>query len=339
MSAHGRVLIVSAVRNERAHIERVVRAVARQTRPPDIWIVVDDGSDDGTLETLRSMQRGIPFMRVMEASPAKASSTSRDRLSIAAEARAWNQGLGAVDATEFAYVGKLDGDVELPPDYYEAILAKFSRDPRLGIAGGNLLERSGGRWRRLSIPPHHVNGALKLYSRACFEAIGGIQERLGWDTIDETYARMRGFATRSYTKPLALHHRPAASAGGVLRGRARHGETAYIVHYDPLWIGLRSLRVASMRPFVILGAALLYGYVRAAARRTPRVDDRDFRRYVRRELRRRLVRRPLDLERPAQPPRVVAGELGHGAALGPRRARAQLVQRVDERRHDRRPPE
>ena len=29
-----------------------------------------------------------------------------------------------------------------------------------------------------------MRGALKLYSRECFVAIGGIEERLGWDTID-----------------------------------------------------------------------------------------------------------------------------------------------------------
>ena len=46
------------------------------------------------------------------------------------------------------------------------------------------------------------------YTRACFEAIGGVQERLGWDTIDETYARMRGFKTRSFTDLVAVHHRP-----------------------------------------------------------------------------------------------------------------------------------
>ena len=57
-----------------------------------------------------------------------------------------------------------------------------------------------GRWRPARVPPHHVRGALKLYSRECFEAIGGVQERLGWDTIDEVYARMAAFGpTRSRT--------------------------------------------------------------------------------------------------------------------------------------------
>ena len=45
-----RLTIISPVLNEGRHIEAVVRGMQCQTRPPDEWIVVDDGSDDGTLD-------------------------------------------------------------------------------------------------------------------------------------------------------------------------------------------------------------------------------------------------------------------------------------------------
>ncbi len=90
----------------------------------------------------------------------------------------------------------------------------------------------GDGWRVMSTPSaYHVPGTLKCYSLACFQAVGGVQERLAWDTIDETYARMRGYRTRSYPNLIARHHRPWGSADGTLRGRARHGECAYIVHF------------------------------------------------------------------------------------------------------------
>ena len=43
-----------------------------------------------------------------------------------------------------------------------------------------------------------------------------------------------------------------------------------------------------MPPVGLSGAAFAYGYARAAVRRTPQVDDREFRRFVRRELRARM---------------------------------------------------
>src|SRR5262249_43966550 len=96
--------------------------------------------------------------------------------------------------------------------------------------------------------------------------------------------------TESFTDLVSIHHRPLATADGVLRGRARHGECAYISHYPPDWVTLRALKVALSRPRGISGAAFLYGYVRAAARRTERVDDDAYRRFARHELRERMVR-------------------------------------------------
>jgi poly-beta-1,6-N-acetyl-D-glucosamine synthase len=283
-----RLLLISPVRNEAANIERTARAVAAQTRPPDEWLVADDGSDDGTADILRGLGAEIPFMRVLQCPPAP---RSRDRLATAAEARAFNLALAAAGMRDFSHVGKLDGDIELPPDYFERLLAAFASEPRLGVAGGVLLEPTRRGWRPARIPSYHVRGALKLYSRECFDAIGGVQERLGWDTIDETYARMRGYATYSLPELVARHHRPVGTADGALRGRARHGRCAYILRYGPGWVALRSLKVAASRPPVVSGAAFLYGYLRAAMRREPRVEDEAFRTFVRGELRARL--RPL----------------------------------------------
>jgi Glycosyl transferase family 2 len=193
--------------------------------------------------------------------------------------------------TRWTHVMKLDGDVELPPHYLRVLLERFAADPRLGLAGGVLLERTpGGRARPIAIPRQHVHGALKCWSRACFEAIGGAAERLGWDTIDETYARMYGFRTERFTDLVCVHHRPLASADGALRGHARHGECAYITHYGALWVALRALKVAGRAPRGLSGAAFLYGYLRAAARRVQRVPDPAYRRFTRRELRGRMLR-------------------------------------------------
>jgi glycosyltransferase involved in cell wall biosynthesis len=286
-STDQRLLVVSPVRNEAAHLERVVAAMAAQTRPPDEWVVVDDGSDDGTGELLESLAPAVPFMRVVTAEE-RLDPAEVDRLALAAAPRAFNVGVTHSHG-EFTHVAKLDGDVELPPEYYEVLLSRFAADPELGIACGDLIEPIGPEWERLAIPPHHVHGALKLYSRQCLGAIGGVQERLGWDTIDETYARMHDFRTRSYPDLVARHHRPVATASGALRGRARHGRCAYIAHFGLGWVLLRGVKVGiKMRPRGISGLAFVFGYLQAAAKRVPRVEDREFRRFVRHELRGRL---------------------------------------------------
>ena len=283
-----RLLVVSPVHNEAGHIERVIRAVAAQRRRPDAFVVVDDSSSDDTLRILRRLEAQLDFMTVLEA-PAR-SVDGDDRLIEAVEVHAFNHGLQSVEAASFTHVAKLDGDIELPPEWYETLLARFGEDERLGIAGGQLRETVEGAERIIPIPSHHVHGALKLYSRECFKAIGGLQTRLGWDTIDEAYARMAGYETRSFAEPVAIHHRPLASRDGVLRGRARHGACAYITHQSLPWVAARAVKVGSARPLGIGGAAFLYGYVQAAATGTERVPDPALRRFVRGELRNRVRR-------------------------------------------------
>jgi biofilm PGA synthesis N-glycosyltransferase PgaC len=288
-----RLLIISPVFNEAANIERTARSVASQTRTPDLWVVVDDGSTDGTLELATDIANQHPWMRVMRAPQRPEDHGSPDNLALAKEARAFNWALAEIRAEGFTHLGKLDGDVELPPHYFERLLEHFAADRDLGLAGGTLCEQGAAGWRRVSAPSYHVHGATKLYTRECFEAVGGIQDRLGWDTIDETYARMRGFRTHSFDDVLARHHRPWGSAQGRLRGSARIGECAYIVRYSLPWVMLRTLKLVCARPHVLSGLSFLGGYAWARLRRRPKVEDEHFRRFVRRELRRRLVPRQL----------------------------------------------
>lgn len=297
-----RLLVISPVRNEADHLERVARAMAAQTRRPDCWLLVDDHSTDGTYELSRALAEELPFIVPLQAPEHPPLRDPRDRLASAVAPRTFNFGLHSLDWREYTHVAKLDGDMELPPTYWERILAEFAADPRLGMAGGLRRELVRGHWRLEKIPTeHHVNGALKCYSRECLEAIGGVQERLAWDTIDETMARMRGFNTRSFEDLVAIHHRPWASADGTLRGRARYGAAAYIARYPTYWVALRSLKVATARPEVLSGIAFFYGYARAALQRTPRVEDAEYRRTVRREVRGRLLGRLPPTSRTATP--------------------------------------
>src|SRR5437660_1622304 len=112
-----RLLLITPAHNEEAHIEMVAEAVAEQTRRPDMWIIVDDESDDRTPELLASLAARFDFIEPRNTRELPRIGQVDDRLATAAEARAFNRGLASVDRHAFTHIAKLDGDTELPPDY------------------------------------------------------------------------------------------------------------------------------------------------------------------------------------------------------------------------------
>jgi poly-beta-1,6-N-acetyl-D-glucosamine synthase len=302
-----RMLIITPMRNEADHIEGVARALAAQTRRPALWVVVNDNSTDATGEIAARLAAELDFIKVVS-TPPNFTVKSPDRLAVAAAPRAFNFGLAAAgDLAAFTHIGKLDGDVELSPDYFERILGEFDADPELGVAGGWIFEYKAGEWRPTPSAPEHVRGALKLWSAECFEAIGGVVERLGWDGIDETLARMHGYKTRSFPEAEARHFRETGSADGRLRGHVRWGESHWILNHGVLWTTVRAAKVARIRPRGASGAAYLYGYARAAARRVPRVEIDGYRKFVRTEQRRRMSSAVLGAARPQRAKAARAG--------------------------------
>ena len=120
--------------------------MAAQTRPPDEWVVVDDGSDDGTGELLGALAGRGP-LHAGRCRRRRHRADEVDRLALAAAPRAFNVGLAPRDRDDFTHVAKLDGDVELPPRLLRGAARPLRRaTPRLGIACGDLIEPDGGGW-------------------------------------------------------------------------------------------------------------------------------------------------------------------------------------------------
>ena len=260
----------------------------RQTVPPSLWVVVDDGSEDHSWEIVLRAAERIPFMRPLRIDSREV--VSRDRLALAMEARAFNSGLAAAEGWQgFDVIAKIDGDVMLPQDFFERCVTFLDGQPHVGIVGCRLVERIGDHVRTIPIPDRHVHGATKVYRRACLVAIGGVEEQLGWDAIDETRARMEGFTTYSFPDLVADHLRPTGGADGIVRGRARHGVAAYVAHYPFYWVFLRAIKIGFARPRVISGVAFLGGWLRAWMTGVARVDDAGFRAFARFEMRRRVL--------------------------------------------------
>jgi biofilm PGA synthesis N-glycosyltransferase PgaC len=264
--------------------------MAAQTRLPDRLVLVDDGSTDSSGEIAAEFARGREEVLVLCRPPGP---RARDRLAEAGELKAFQWAVAQLDPN-WDLVAKMDADLRLSPATLETIERAFASDPCLGMAGARLSERGPDeRMVRLVSRPEHVEGATKFYRRACWDDIAPLPPILGWDTLDEVRARMRGWRTASFSVPGGdpLHLRRMGGHGAILRSFRRWGVCSYGYGAHPLHVLLYGLRLMrSRRPRVIGGLNYLVGWALAALRRPPRAEP-ELRQVVRHDQLERIRRR------------------------------------------------
>ncbi len=261
-------VVVTPARDEERTIEFTMRSMLAQTIPPLRWVIVDDGSTDATRELVDRELAAAPWIEL-------AVRGDRGHRALGGGViDAFNDGFAKVRDLPFEFVVKLDADLSFEPDYFENLLRHFAADSKLGMASGKTFLVEGGVRKIEWCPDEHVRGPAKMYRRACFEAIGGLEARRGWDMIDETRAQMLGWTTRSFLSERLIHHRPIdGRQANALRSRFEMGELYHFLGYHGLYMLVRSLRSAVQDfPRGTGGIALLLGYLRAALRRAPRFD-------------------------------------------------------------------
>ena len=234
--------IITPARNEATNLRQLAHCIAMQEAAPTAWVVVDDGSSDGTPDLVESLAREHPWVRL----------TSSSGTSLARGApivRAFHAGVAGLESLPDVVV-KLDADITVGPDYFRRLLTEFERDPRLGIAGGACFEAtSDGVWRQRHGTGPPVWGACRAYHRECLREILPLDEHMGWDTLDQIKANLRGWKTVVFYDLPFRHHRVEGERDGSrLRTTTIQGEGAHYLAYRPSYLIVRTLFRKPPRP-------------------------------------------------------------------------------------------
>lgn len=284
MAASPKILIVTPARNEAECLPRTIACVRDQSILPTCWVIVDDGSSDGTSEIVSLASQETSFIRLAMNSDRGFRSPGTGVV------EAFYCGLEAAADIEFDFIVKLDADLVFAADYFERCVRQFEEDPGLGIGGGVIFNTISGERVLEQHPDFHVRGATKIYRRECWDAIGGLFRVPGWDTLDEVKAQMLGWRTRSFPEIEVDQLRMTGGPAGQWRNWQKNGRACFISGYDALYLVARAARKL-LHLEVTAGIGLLVGYFGASLSRVSKVDDPELLDYVKTQQRRRLTGR------------------------------------------------
>lgn len=280
-----RYAIITAAYNEAASIEKTMESVIGQQVQPLKWVIVSDGSADGTDEIVKRYAAQHSFICYVR--------REKDQnRGFASKVAALAAGVRALNLEECDSIGHLDGDLSFAASYFRELLDRFRQDHALGIGGGYICEEHGGRFiPRQNNRVHSVAGAVQMFRKECYEAIGGLLPLVhgGEDWHAEVVARMNGWTVRSFPDLRVFHHRPTGSAEGRLRAWYRQGLMDYSLGSHPFFEAAKMAPRLRARP-LILGALVRFcAFGWAYCRHEDRIVSKEFVKFLRREQMGRLL--------------------------------------------------
>lgn len=275
-----RYCLITPCRNEAAFIRTTLETTCNQSVPPALWLIVDDGSTDETPQILSEYEARYPFIQILK---------RQDRGSRAVGPgviEAFYDGLMRVDLRQFDYIAKYDGDLEVPPRYFERAMEHMESDPYLGNISGKLFERKpDGSLFEERTGDENAVGPIKFYRVDCFRDIGGFVREVQWDGIDGHICRLNGWIASSIDDPemRIIHLRPMGSSQQNIRvGRIRWGRGKYFMGSAWYYVLASAIYRAIEPPYVVGGICICLGYLQAMITGHHRYDNPAYRKYLRR---------------------------------------------------------
>jgi glycosyltransferase involved in cell wall biosynthesis len=275
---------VTPARNEAHFIELTIQSVLAQTVLPLKWVIVSDGSTDGTDDIVKRHAAGHEWIELLRM-------PERKTRNFAGKAYAFNAGVERVEELPYEVIASLDADITFDKDYFPFLLGKLAADPTLGLVGTPFAETSGETYDYRFASIEHVSGTCQVFRRECLKGIGGYVPVKGGaiDHIAAITARMKGWKTRTFTDKVCLHHRKMGTAQrGPIQAKFKLGVEDYAIGNHPAWELFRSVYQMTKKPYVLRGLALGAGYLWASVLCEDRPVSREFVAFHRQEQIQRL---------------------------------------------------
>jgi poly-beta-1,6-N-acetyl-D-glucosamine synthase len=252
-------VLITPAKNEELFIRNVLDSVVSQTLKPLQWVIVDDSSTDHTAEIIKEYTAKYDFISLLKMQ----ADGQRD---FGRKAIAFRSGFATVQNIEYSYIGNLDADISLAPDYFQNIVNEFEKSPELGIAGGIVYAKVGSKFVTGDKTLDSVGGAVQLFRRKCFEQIGGYLplKQGGIDAAAEITARMKGWKVRKFPENRVWEHRMTGTAvDSVWSAGFKQGMRFHSLGYGTLFYLLRSVAKIASPPYFIWSALSLSGFAYA----------------------------------------------------------------------------
>ncbi len=230
--------IITPVKNEADNLEQLKESVLAQNVNVNSWIIVDDGSTDGSKEMVREFASNIDFIE------AASISDPNPEYDIYGVGRVIRQGYKELkNTTDPDYIMNLDADMRLTNGYIAELIQYLESNPNCKVISGGIYYRENHQLILEKRRENQPAGGATVYPVKFLERIGGPPAYALWDSIIKAYAQIEGgdclYLSKSSEK--AIQSRETGLKGNQFQSGHQRGEAAHFVNYHPVVLLAKSL--------------------------------------------------------------------------------------------------
>ncbi len=238
------VNVLICARNEEKYIKNTLDSIFQQNHPPNLVIVVDDGSRDATLQILTQYREKQPRLIILRRKDRGFSAIGTPLM-----ANTYNTALKFLNDKKYDYLLIIGADTILPRTYIEDLLQEMEREPNLGILSGHDASEY--------FSPDFPRGSGRLIRATIMKKMRLFPLIYSWENYVVFFAMAMGFTVRCDERFTYQLQRPTG------RGAERHlywGRVMKEMGYHPLYV-LGRMIAAIGRGQLGLAAKLFIGYL------------------------------------------------------------------------------
>jgi glycosyltransferase involved in cell wall biosynthesis len=268
-------ILVTPVNNEEKFLPNLIQSIVNQTIKPVLWVIVDDRSVDLTSDIIKKTKEKHNWIQSLQMEEG-----IRDRgVHLAKVIKAgfdFAYKYSEKKGINFDYLGNVDADVVFEDIFFEKLIEKFEKDPKLGVASGSLQGIQNGKEKQLEII--YPDGGDVLYRKVCFENCGGVPLFGLWDSALNAKAKMKGWEIKRFNDCKATIIRDYCHADNLWKQYNKIGENYYIMNYNLFHTLFKGVKLCFKKPYYI-GFSFLNGYLFSLMSRKKQIPDEEVKKY------------------------------------------------------------
>jgi glycosyltransferase involved in cell wall biosynthesis len=268
-------ILVTPCKNEEKSLPKLAEGIISQTAKPKIWVIVNDGSTDGTQDIIETLLANYFWIRSIKLPPRPRDITFHYSY-VCRQGFDYAINCCKEENLDYNYIGNVDADLNFGSNYFDALINEFGKNKNLGICSGHVGNIINNKIIWSSFREDLPSGGARLWRKECFEETGGYLLTCSPDSVSNVKAKIRGWDTRQFEHIKFVSTRAYASAEGQWKGYKKQGANNYYIGYTPIHIILKGVKLLHSKTGYFrdgVGLAYISGYFSEYLKGAPRIDD------------------------------------------------------------------